>query len=45
MRIEFDDKEHNKNVLSFYRKNGFIINNKVQNKNRKTISMRLDLYS
>jgi len=45
MRIVDADIEHNKNVLSFYRKNGFIINNELQNKNRKTISMRLDLYS
>jgi len=39
------DIEHDKNVLSFYRKNGFILNNELQNKNRKTVSMRLDLYS
>jgi hypothetical protein len=39
------DIEHDKNVLSFYRKNGFLLNNELQNKNRKTISMRLDLYS
>jgi tRNA(Met) C34 N-acetyltransferase TmcA len=38
------DIEHDKNVLSFYKKNGFIFNNELQNKNRKTISMRLDLY-
>jgi len=39
------DIEHDKNVLSFYKKNGFILNNELQNKNRKTISMRLDLYN
>jgi hypothetical protein len=39
------DIEHDKKVLSFYKKNGFILNNEFQNKNRKTISMRLDLYS
>jgi hypothetical protein len=39
------DIEHDKNVLSFYKKNGFILNSELQNKNRKTISMRLDLYS
>jgi tRNA(Met) C34 N-acetyltransferase TmcA len=39
------DIEHDKNVLSFYKKNGFILNNELQNKNRKTVSMRLDLYS
>jgi hypothetical protein len=39
------DIEHDKNVLSFYKKNGFLLNDELFNKNRKTISMRLDLYS
>ena len=38
------DIEHDKNVISFYEKNGFILNTELYNKNRKTISMRLDLY-
>ena len=39
------DIEHNKDVLAFYGKNGFIPNSELQNKNRKTISMRKDIYS
>jgi len=38
------DIEHNKNVLSFYEKNGFVLNTELFNKNRKTVSMRLDIY-
>ena len=38
------DLEHNKNILSFYEKNGFITNTELYNKNRKTISMRKDIY-
>jgi len=38
------DIEHDNNVLSFYEKNGFVLNTELYNKNRKTISMRLDLY-
>ena len=38
------DIEHDKNILSFYKKNGFVLNTELFNKNRKTISMRLDLY-
>jgi hypothetical protein len=38
------DLEHDKGVLSFYEKNGFITNTELYNKNRKTISMRKDIY-
>jgi ribosomal protein S18 acetylase RimI-like enzyme len=38
------DIEHDEGVLSFYQKTGFILNAELYNKNRKTISMRLDLY-
>ena len=38
------DTEHDKGVLTFYEKNGFIPNAELNNKNRKTISMRKDLY-
>jgi ribosomal protein S18 acetylase RimI-like enzyme len=38
------DIEHDEGVLSFYQKIGFILNDELYNKNRKTISMRLDLY-
>jgi hypothetical protein len=38
------DIEHNKGVRTFYEKNGFILNSELYNKNRKTISMRKDLY-
>ncbi|GBU28415.1 hypothetical protein R84B8_01973 [Treponema sp. R8-4-B8] len=36
---------HDKGVLVFYKKNGFIPNAVHYNKNRKTISMRKDIYS
>jgi len=39
------DIEHDKGVLAFYEKNGFVPNAELHNKNRKTISMRKDLYS
>jgi ribosomal protein S18 acetylase RimI-like enzyme len=39
------DIEHNEGVLAFYRKNGFVQNAEVFNKNRKTISMRKDIYN
>jgi len=39
------DIEHDKGVLTFYEKNGFIPNAESYNKNRKTISMRKDLYN
>ena len=38
------DIEHDEGVLAFYRKNGFIPNSELLNKNRKTISMRKDIY-
>ena len=38
------DIEHDKGVLAFYQKNGFIPNAELYNKNRKTISMRKDIY-
>jgi len=38
------DMEHDEGVISFYEKNGFIKNNEIYNKNRKTLSMRKDLY-
>ncbi|GHU01910.1 N-acetyltransferase [Spirochaetia bacterium] len=38
------DVEHNESVLSFYRKNGFLINEELFNKHRKNISMRRDIY-
>jgi ribosomal protein S18 acetylase RimI-like enzyme len=37
------DIEHNRNVLNFYLKNGFIPNEETNNKRRKTISMRRDI--
>jgi hypothetical protein len=38
------DVEHDDGVLAFYEKNGFLRNTELFNKNRKTISMRKDLY-
>jgi ribosomal protein S18 acetylase RimI-like enzyme len=38
------DIEHDKGVLAFYEKNGFIPNAEFYNRNRKTISMRKDIY-
>jgi hypothetical protein len=38
------DIEHDAGVLTFYQKNGFVPNAELSSKNRKTISMRLDLY-
>ena len=38
------DIEHDEGVLAFYKKNGFISNSELYNKNRKTISMRKDIY-
>ena len=38
------DIEHDKGVFGFYEKNGFIPNAELYNKNRKTISMRKDIY-
>jgi hypothetical protein len=39
------DIEHDGGVLAFYQKNGFIRNAELFNKDRKTISMRKDIYS
>jgi ribosomal protein S18 acetylase RimI-like enzyme len=38
------DIEHNVNVLDFYKKNGFLFNEELYGKNRKTVSMRKDIY-
>jgi len=38
------DIEHDEGVLAFYEKNGFIPNMELFNKNRKTISMRKDIF-
>jgi len=38
------DIEHDKGLLVFYRKNGFTENEELNNKNRKTVSMRKDIY-
>ena len=38
------DIEHDEGVIAFYMKNGFIPNVELKNKNRKTISMRKDIY-
>jgi hypothetical protein len=38
------DIEHNKGIRTFYEKNNFLLNSELYNKNRKTISMRKDLY-
>ena len=37
------DIEHDGGVLAFYRKNDFMLNAELYNKNRKTISMRRDV--
>jgi hypothetical protein len=39
------DIEHDAGVLAFYQKSGFTPNSELSGKRRKTISMRLDLYS
>jgi hypothetical protein len=36
--------EHNESVMEFYRKNDFIPNAEMNSKNRKTISMRKDIF-
>ena len=38
------DLEHDKGILRFYEKNGFIQNSELYNRTRKTISMRKDIY-
>jgi GNAT superfamily N-acetyltransferase len=40
-----DDIENNESVLTFYEKNGFIRNSEMNNKNKKTISMRKDIFA
>jgi ribosomal protein S18 acetylase RimI-like enzyme len=37
------DVEHNESVIEFFRKNGFIPNDEINNKKRKVISMRKDI--
>jgi ribosomal protein S18 acetylase RimI-like enzyme len=37
------DIEHNESVIEFYQKNGFILNDEMNNKKRKIISMRKDI--
>jgi len=39
------DIEHDSGVLAFYEKLGFVPNAELSGKHRKTVSMRLDLYS
>ncbi|MCL2067947.1 MAG: hypothetical protein FWG99_10835 [Treponema sp.] len=38
------DIEHDQGILAFYKKNGFIPNTELYNKNRSTVSMRKDIY-
>jgi hypothetical protein len=38
------DIEHDSGVIAFYEKNGFLLNSELYNKNRKTVSMRKDIY-
>ena len=38
------DIEHDEGVIAFYEKNGFVPNAEFFNKNRKTVSMRKDIY-
>ena len=38
------DIEHDEGVLAFYEKNGFISSAELHGKNRKTVSMRKDVY-
>jgi hypothetical protein len=45
IKLSFADVEHDGGVLAFYEKNGFVLNAELGNKNRKTVSMRKDLYS
>ena len=40
----FNDVEHNPNVTQFYMKNGFAANERLNNKNRVTVSMRKDIF-
>jgi len=38
------DIEHDEGILAFYKKNSFVPNSELFNKNRQTISMRKDIY-
>ena len=38
------DVEHDNGLLAFYEKNGFLPNAELRGKNRKTVSMRKDIY-
>ncbi|GHU60185.1 hypothetical protein AGMMS49975_28950 [Clostridia bacterium] len=38
------DIEHDEGVRIFYERNGFLLNSELYNKNRKTISMRKDIF-
>jgi predicted GNAT family N-acyltransferase len=38
------DVENNPNVTGFYIKNGFVLNERLNNKNRLTVSMRKDIF-
>jgi GNAT superfamily N-acetyltransferase len=38
------DIEHNKSVIEFYQKNGFVSNAEMNGKRNKTVSMRKDVY-
>ncbi|WP_461255885.1 GNAT family N-acetyltransferase [Treponema sp. R80B11-R83G3] len=38
------DIEHNKSVIEFYQKNGFVLNAEMNSKHAKTVSMRKDIY-
>jgi len=39
------DLEHDEHIIDFYEKNSFLRNSEIYNKNRKTISMRKDIYN
>ncbi|MCL2207762.1 MAG: hypothetical protein FWB90_06690 [Fibromonadales bacterium] len=39
------DIEHDANILNFYEKNKFFVNEELYTRNRKTVSMRKDIYS
>ena len=38
------DTEHDQGILAFYEKNGLLSNTEFRGKNRKTVSMRKDVY-
>jgi len=39
------DIEHNKSVIEFYQKNGFVLNAEMNSKRAKSVSMRKDIYT